>query len=257
MITYDKSLIRLWPVGLGVLLLVGSTAWWLHRPEASPDAATNAVALPAASSASSGGEQGLLPADAASAAMAILQSPEILPDGRPSDIPADEWEALKKAAADSPNAQAELVRLVKFLRFQRGIEAWQAMSDDTADRLALGRKLVDELPEHLANAEVSMPEALMLCAAILHGNQSGDSVVDQKVQQCQTRLEQSLPPPDKEKRRKEEACKADWEERKARLTADFMKKSPAERAEAQAQFEQELEAARIDVYGSAACSDSF
>jgi hypothetical protein len=258
MITYHKQVPRVWLWAVVAVAVAVTLAWALgafdsnsQGDESAVDSATSAsIDQPAAALSASQME---------GRAQAVLDEPELLPDGRPSDIDAEDWAMLKQATVDHPNPKAELERLTKFLRFQRGVEAWQALSDqgDTPERDKLAQKLIESLPAHLVNAEVSMPEALMLCAALLHGDRGEDAGVDQKVEQCKTRLEQSLPPPDKEKLRKEEACRADWEARKAALTTEFMKKSPQERAVEQRQFEAELEAARVEIFSSAGCDGNF
>lgn len=259
MITYQQRVPRIWlwaVAGVTVALLLAWAFGAFNGTE--PDGAggtdtsigqARMASAPAVPSASQVQED----------AQAVLDAPEVMPDGRPADIDAEEWALLKQATADHPNPKAELERLTKFLRFQRGVEAWQAMQDsgDTPERDKLAQKLIETLPTHLANAEVSMPEALMLCAALLHGNRSEGPDIQQKVEQCKTRLEQSLPTPDKEKLRKEEACRSDWEDRKAALTAEFLKKSPQERMAGQRQFETELEAARVEIFSAAGCDGSF
>jgi hypothetical protein len=260
MITYHKQVPRVWLWAFVAVAVALVLAWALgafdpasDAGESAPDTAASAsIDQPAAAAALSASQM-------EGRAQALLDEPELLPDGRPSDIDAEEWAMLKQATVDHPNPKAELERLTKFLRFQRGVEAWQALSDqgDTPERDKLAQKLIESLPAHLVNAEVSMPEALMLCAALLHGDRGEDAGVDQKVEQCKTRLEQSLPPPDKEKLRKEEACRADWEARKAALTSEFLKKSPQERAVEQRQFEAELEAARVAIFSSAGCDGNF
>jgi hypothetical protein len=256
MITYQKHISRYWVAGVVALVAVAVAAWWqgaFNSRESVAPTDASASQLQASMVAPSGAtpsQQSVL------AAQAILDAPVIHPDGRPADIDAEEWDTLKKAAANHATPAVELERLVQFVRFQRGVESWQAMSGqgDTAERQRLGSKLIETLPAHLANAEVSMPEALMLCAAILRGEADVDPAVDQKVQQCKTRLEQSLPPPDKEKQRREAACRGDWEERKTKLTSEFVKKTPQERAVAQSQFEQELEAARVEIFSAVGCA---
>lgn len=258
MITYHRQVPRVWLWAVVAVAVALALAWALGAFDSNSQTGESAADLAASATIDQ-------PAAALSAsqmegrAQAVLDEPELLPDGRPSDIDAEEWAMLKQATVDHPNPKAELERLTKFLRFQRGVEAWQALSGDgdTPERDKLAQKLIESLPTHLVNAEVSMPEALMLCAALLHGDRGEDAGVDQKVEQCKTRLEQSLPPPDKEKLRKEEACRADWEARKAALTTEFMKKSPQERAVEQRQFETELEAARVEIFSSAGCDGNF
>lgn len=259
MITYQQRTSRIWLWAGAGLVMALLLAWWFGLFDGK-DADGQAAADTAPVQVSAASAPTMLSASQMQEdAQAVLDAPEVMQDGRPADIDEEEWALLKQATADHPNPKAELERLTKFLRFQRGVEAWQAMQDagDTAERDKLAQKLIETLPTHLANAEVSMPEALMLCAALLHGNRSEGPDIQQKVEQCKTRLEQSLPTPDKEKLRREEACRSDWEDRKAALTAEFLKKSPQERMAGQRQFESELEAVRVEIFSAAGCDGSF
>lgn len=177
----------------------------------------------------------------------------------PNGLDAEEWAAIQAATADHPNPEAERQRLISFLGFQRRAEAWQAAvaAGDLAKQEQLGQALLNDLPVHLANAEISMPEAMMLCAAVSHAADANEQLAQQKVEQCQVRLSQSLPAPDQQKLRQRDACEADWRDRQAKLTAEFMSQSAQVRAAKQLQFERALQAARVEVFAAAGCSGVY
>lgn len=179
--------------------------------------------------------------------------------GMPSGINAEEWASIQAATADHPNPAAERERLLAFLRFQHRVEAWQLASSEgnVAKQEQLGQGLLNDLPVHLANAEISMPEAMMLCAAISHAAEASEQVAQQKVEQCQVRLTQSQPAPDLQQQRQRDVCQAAWRDRQAQLTAEFMKQVPAVRAATQTQFEQSLQGARAEVFASSGCAGVY
>src|SRR5690606_24121759 len=80
----------------------------------------------------------------------------------PEGLSRQEWDQLVAAVQDLPNPQAELTRLVTYLRYQRELERGRMAEPYTAERQALGRQLLETLPTRLANREVTASEALML-----------------------------------------------------------------------------------------------
>jgi hypothetical protein len=254
MISYDRSSSRtkvLMAGAVAVGLAVAGGLWWSQRAEQGAEQAAQQSSVKA--SAADPAHQDQLKR----AAAALTSEPKILADGRPADFEADEWANLKDAIAKAPNGANELKRVAEYLRFQRGFELWQSMHDagNTPERRKLGDKLMEGLPARLTNAEVTMGEALMLCAAIINETEADDSMRNQKTEQCKARLEQSAPKISTEKQEAEAACLADWERRKATITGEYYNKPPAQRAAEQKQFEAELEKARVEIYGSAACAD--
>lgn len=254
MISYDRSFSsapRL-VIGAVVIGLIAAGVWWSMRAEPSAPVAPQGVASAPADAPDSAHRDQLK-----RAAAALTEAPEILADGRPADFQEDEWKALKEAIGANPNAASELKRVAEYLRFQRGFELWQSMEEggNTAERRQLADKLILGLPDRMANSEVTFDEALMVCAALVNSMESDETQRNQKVQQCKTRLEQSAPKMSSNAQEREAACLADWERRKAEITGAYFKQSPDMRAANQKQFEADLEAARVDVYGSAQCAD--
>lgn len=254
MISYERSSSRA-PILMGGAVVIGLIAaglWWSMRAETEPSAPV-AQDVAASAPAPDSAHQDQLKR----AAAALTAAPEILADGRPADFQEDEWTALKEAIGANPNAASELKRVAEYLRFQRGFELWQSMeeSGNTAERRQLADKLIAGLPDRMANSEVTFDEALMVCGALVNSMDSDETQRNQKVQQCKTRLEQSAPKMSSNAQEREAACLADWERRKADITGAFYKQSPELRAASQKKFETDLEAARVDVYGSAQCAD--
>jgi hypothetical protein len=256
MISYDAStsrtpLLVMGAVVAGLALAVG--AWWFSRPDASQQAAP--VVHPAASASDAGQAPGHND-QLKRAAEALLGQPDVLADGRPADFDAAEWASLKEAISKSPNSAAELKRVAEYLRFQRGFELWQNMQEqgNTPERLQLGEKLMLALPARLSNQEVTLGEALMICAAFINESEPDNDRRDQKLEQCKVRLEQAAPKPSTDEQERDASCVAEWERRKAAITSEHYGKPPTLRATGQKQFEVELEKARVEVFSSAECT---
>ena len=103
------------------------------RPPASPDAALSAAPVP----------EGLTP---------------------------QEWAELRQALADTPDAASELQRIARWLGFQRRGQRFQDAlhrQDHGPESQALARQIDSEIDTHLAQGELSGPEALALKSAVL------------------------------------------------------------------------------------------
>jgi hypothetical protein len=242
MITYEQP--RLWQrawflasvLVLGVLSGV-ATWWWLGRAgSGAPVNATTAAASAA------------LPKPAVHIDTALLVPPTISPDGRPSDFKEDEWAALREAMSKTAKPQAELDRVVKYLRFQKGFEQWQALqeSPDVAQRHQLARRLLEQVPDRLREGEVTMGEALLLESALWSDLEPNEDARRLKLEQAQAQLVTLAPQPDGEQQSHEAALQVEYKRREAAIVADWQAKPPAERN--QARLEDALEAARRSVY---------
>nr|WP_088501265.1 phospholipase C accessory protein PlcR [Burkholderia ubonensis] len=78
-------------------------------------------------------------------------------------------DALRRSLAGRPDADAELQRIVAFARFRDEITAYGNGRDrlPSAERAALARRILDELPEHVARNEIVPVQAEALSAALL------------------------------------------------------------------------------------------
>lgn len=186
---------------------------------------------------------------AAPSSAPLLSPPAMDADGRPADFSPAEWAALKDAMAQSPHPQAELQRVVAYLRFQRGFEQWQAMQDqpDAALRRQLGERLLEQVPERLRQGEATMGEALMLSTALLADLEPDEARRQVRLEAARAALEAAAPLPDKAQQAREAALLAEYKRREAAIVAEWQARPAPERN--QARLEQALEAARRAVYG--------
>ncbi len=253
MISYNNSTSRTKVIGLGLAasaVLVAAVWWFQH------DAAKAEAPMPVAGASSASSVDVAHDAQLKRSADALFKSPEVLADGRPADFEPEEWKSLKDAISKNPNAAAELKRVADYLRFQRGFERWQSLqeSQDAKGRNELGQKLIAALPERLANSEVTMSEALMICAALVNDIDPSEQARQQQLEQCNVRLQQSAPKVEGEEQEREASCLAQWERQKSMITGEHFAKPPAQRERDQKQFEAQLEKARVEIYGSPDCA---
>ena len=78
-------------------------------------------------------------------------------------------DALRRSLAGRPDADAEVKRIVAFARFRDEVAAYgdRRNSMPQAERAALARRILDELPDHVARNEIVPVQAEALSAALL------------------------------------------------------------------------------------------
>lgn len=78
-------------------------------------------------------------------------------------------DALRRSLAPRPDADAEVKRIVAFARFRDEVAAYgdRRNSMPQAERAALARRILDELPDHVARDEIVPVQAEALSAALL------------------------------------------------------------------------------------------
>ncbi|WP_176048692.1 phospholipase C accessory protein PlcR [Burkholderia sp. BCC1644] len=78
-------------------------------------------------------------------------------------------DALRRSLAGRPDADAEVKRIVAFARFRDEVAAYgdRRNSLPQAERDALARRILDELPDHVARNEIVPVQAEALSAALL------------------------------------------------------------------------------------------
>ncbi|WP_423761720.1 phospholipase C accessory protein PlcR [Burkholderia sp. NLJ2] len=78
-------------------------------------------------------------------------------------------DALRRSLAERPDADAEVQRIVAFARFRDEVAAYgdRRNSLPQAERTALARRILDELPDHVARNEIVPVQAEALSAALL------------------------------------------------------------------------------------------
>ncbi len=216
------------------LVLVGVVVWW-----SSPSDSTQTPAPEAAASA-------LQTENLASAPMAVVDE----------EAPASEMgdtAALGQAMGAQTDGQAQLNRVISFLRFQREFEKWQAMQGDgdLAVRTSLGQKLLARLPEHIANSSMTLPEGDIVCGMILTDIESNEALRDSSIQSCQAKLKTVAPKMDTLQEVKKNDCEADYRSREATLVAAFQSLPATQRDPAKLQTD--LDKARRDVFDSPDC----
>ena len=240
MITYESP--RLWQRTWFVAVLLGAGAgvgvwWWqAHMPVVAADEAPT-------------------PKPAAHAAApqvvdtALLVPPKIMDDGRPSDFSPEDWAALKEAMSKTPNPRAELARVIKYLRFQKGFEQWQSLQDgmDVAKRHHLAERLLEQVPERMKQGEMTYGEAFMLDQALLADIEPNAELRKQRLAQAQTLLNASVPQADAEQQLRDVALLSEYKRREAAILAAFQAQPEGKRD--QTQLGRDLDAARIAVYG--------
>ncbi|KVM83054.1 phospholipase C accessory protein PlcR [Burkholderia stagnalis] len=142
---------RLWRrIGI-VAAIVAVVAAWRYASPLQASAAQSGAAAATAANALNG------PADGSAQA-----APG--PEERRLDL-----DALRRSLAARPDADAELQRIVAFARFRDTVAAYgngrNSLPD--AERAALARRILDELPEHVARHEIVPVQAEALGAALL------------------------------------------------------------------------------------------
>lgn len=88
----------------------------------------------------------------------------------PEELTPQEWAQLRQALADTPDAAPELQRIARWLGFQRRGQRFQDAlhrQDHGPGTQALARQIDGEIDTHLAQGELSGPEALALKSAVL------------------------------------------------------------------------------------------
>lgn len=165
-----------WVAAAGLAVVVAAALWWRHdmsdAPSTDPGSATNAAAagvVPAVAAETTASVPELdaheLMSQTAQAAKVVAQSPEIAPvtgpvTERPDYVSVIEWMAMKSAAAQHPDPDRELTRMVNFLRFMRQQEVLEGLAPtETAKRQELASALLRDLPERVVQGDIGLPEA--------------------------------------------------------------------------------------------------
>lgn len=230
--------------GVVVIGLVIGGAWWWTQGRTDPaDAAPTGASAPAIGMAQHR-PMGVTP---------LTEPPQVLPDGRPSDFPEDEWKALQETVGKGPNGQAELKRVTAYLRFQRGFEQWQSTQDrgDPQERKALAQQLLGAVPERLKQSEVTMGEALMIAAALYGDLEPDESARSVKLDQFRIKLEAVAPRQDNAAEMREANCLAEYKRREAIIQQEFLSKPEGQRDHKK--FEADLDVAHRAVYDGTDC----
>lgn len=233
-----------WVVGLTVLVLAGVALWWSARPGGTVGQREGAAAVGQGARASHGGTPG------PGGEVPALAAPSVLPDGRPSDFSPQDWAALKDAMSKTAKPEAELQRVVAYLRFQKAFGRWQGLreSSDAALRQQLASQLVAQIPERLRQGEVTLGEALMLETALWTDLEPDEARRKVRLEEVQAVLASAAPQPDAAQQSHEAALLAEYKRREAAIVLEYQSRPEAQRD--QAWLETQLDAARQSVYGA-------
>lgn len=242
MITYESPKLwqRTWFLAVALGAGVGVAAWWWQTHGVAPSQASPVNASPALPAAKS----------VTKVDVALLVPPKVMDDGRPSDFTPEDWAALKEAMSHTANPRAELDRVVKYLRFQKGFEQWQSLQDgpDASTRHQLAERLLEQVPERMRQGELTMGEALMLSAALLADVEPNEEARKQRMDRAQAALQAAAPQPDAEQQAREAAMQVEYKRREAAILADYQAKPEAQRNPNK--LSDDLETARRAVYAS-------
>jgi hypothetical protein len=226
---------RTWFLALLIGVGVGVGIWWWQmQRETQAPAPVAASAVRKAAPAKS---------DDAMPDSALLVPPTIGNDGRPSDFMPEEWAALKDAMKQTPNPRSELERVVKYLRFQKAFEQWQSLQEgaDLLTRRKLAEKLLEQIPERLAQSEVTYGEAMLLQASLLADIEPNEGLRQQRIEQAQAALKSSVPAAEPS------VLDPEYKRREAAIVAAYQALPESRRDPSQ--LTKDLDAARVAVYG--------
>lgn len=231
MITYqnDKLWQRPWFLAIvGCIGVAGAAWWWMAHKDVDPNATSGA---PSASNS------WLTPNATPSSTTAGSTSNPIalLADGRPSDLPENDWNALKGALGKTQaNAAAEAGRVVDYLRYQRRFEYWQTTegSKSSKERAGLAQALLEEIPARLAKGEFTAGEAVLMNTVLLTESEPNETVRQQRIAAMQEQLLKVAPPQDNEKLVREAERKTEYQRLVATTFAEWQTKPDASRTQA-------------------------
>lgn len=166
---------------------------------------------------------------------------------RPADIDPTEWHRLVDALRLHPQRDQELKRMIGYMRFARDVDQWRALDNqpNARERAQIGQRILNALPERLANREVSGPEALMLQAAVYADLIPDDvqrTIAENAAREALRRVIEQSETSDSSLVA-EVAQLASYKQREAAITARFRSGHIS-----QEQMEKELDAARVEVF---------
>lgn len=84
---------------------------------------------------------------------------------RPAYVSEVEWYILREVAAQGPDPEATLARLVNKLRFSKQVELWQQATG--AQRRALAQQLLADIPSQVGQADLDRATAQQMQARLL------------------------------------------------------------------------------------------
>lgn len=223
MITYQRS--RTGPIIAAVVAVAALGAgayWWMGSGGL---AGRDGVVV---NNANQGGAGGWLKPGVGDEPQMSLK-PEIASDGRPSDVTADDWTALKNALAKVNASKEEADRIVSYLRYQRGFEMWQTL-DPTKDgqrRHDMAQELLNDLPGRLQTGEFTPIESNLMAAVLLADLETDETKRNQMLEQWQAKLNAISPMSEDEQKTLAQARETELKRRMATAFGDWESKTQA------------------------------
>lgn len=238
-IRYQHSSTRLVAAALAALALVGAGAYWLTSDSSSSGQGgvvlSSTSALPGWPQASTGS-----PAPTESNGSALQA------DGRPSDVPADDWDALQAALAKLGLPATEAERIVDQNRYQRSFETWQSLDQnrDPSRRRGMAQSLMNELPTRVGKGDFTLLEAMLIGSALIAELEPDTARRTARLDAWQAQVLTVLPvPTDDETKSNDATRETELKRRQSQAFADWQAKTDlAERTPAR--LEQALEEVR-------------
>lgn len=196
MITYqnDKIWQRPWFLAIVGCAAIGVAAWWWSARTESPTEAHTTT--------SASGNAWLTPNGTPTANTTGGNQTPLLAQGRPTDLPEHDWNALKGALSKHvPNAEAEAVRVVNYLQYQKRFEYWQTTEGNKSakERASLAQALLDEIPARMAQGEFTAAEAVLMNTVLITESEPNETLRQQRIAAMQEQLLKMAPPQDNEK----------------------------------------------------------
>jgi hypothetical protein len=179
-----------------------------------------------------------------------LEDPPLQADGRPSDFSVEEWGALTEAMRLADQPEAELNRVVDYLRFQKRFERWQSLleSPEVDLRRQLASTLIERLPDRLKAGDVSMGEAQLLLAALWSDLEPDEARRRQRVEEGTQVLNGVAPRSGEAQDRRDASQLAEYKRRESAILLEYQSRPEGQRDAAL--LEAQLEDARRAVYGA-------
>ena len=172
-------------------------------------------------------------------------------DGRPDEgLTEEQWHALNQALAHHPDREREKTRVLAYLRFEKKVLALQALmgSPDSARRHELASEVIEQLPVHLSNREVTAGEAEALLKDLALTLEPDASKRLEWMAAQHQRWAAAEPATDVEAQRKAQEQQADYARQADAIAARWL--ATPENSRDQAAMERELQRLREKVYGA-------
>lgn len=238
MITYQRSNFGKLIALAVVLAGVGAGAYWWSSKS---DGDTPPIA---SQGGDKGGAPGWIQPGVGDDPEAMLK-PQVMSDGRPSDVQSEDWAALNAALSKQGMGKGEADRIVSYLRYQRSFESWQVLDEvkDAKKRQRMAQALLSEIPDRLGTGEFTALEANLMGAVLVADIETDETKRNQRLEELQAKFNTISPLTEDEAQIQAKARQTELKRRQALAFADWQAKTEtADRTPAK--LEQALEEVR-------------